>query len=155
MHGRSARLRCRHACTWVACTALLAVALAGCHRTPAEQQIRQAIESAAAAARANDTHGVLDVVSKDFVGNDGDLDRHGLRQLLVVRSLRQDKTSVLVGPIAFERRGDRIIAKFKLVLGGGRPGGLLPDRSEIYGMTTAWRDEGGRWRCYSASWSSR
>lgn len=132
---------------------LVLAMLAACHRAPAERQIRQAIDTAATAARANDTHGVLAVVSDDFSGNDGEMDRHGLRQLLAVRALRQDRTGVLVGPIAFEHRGDRIIAKFNLVLAGGKPGDLLPDQSAIYAMTTAWRREGGDWICYNANWS--
>ena len=135
--------------------AMLAVlALAACHRAPAEQQIRETIESAAAAARANDTGTLLAIVSDDFSGNDGELDRHGLRQLLAVRALRQDKTGVLIGPVAFEHKGDRIVAKFNLVLTGGKPGDLLPDRSAIYAMTTAWRREGSNWRCYNARWES-
>lgn len=141
---------------------LAMLALADCHRAPAEQQIRHAIDTAATAARADDVHGVLDVVSDDFSGNDGELGRRGLRQLLAVRALRQDKTGVLIGPVSFERKGlprtrsggDRIIAKFNLVLTGGKPGDLLPGQSAIYAMTTAWRREGGDWVCYSAHWTS-
>lgn len=139
----------------IACLALAALMLAACHREPAEQQIREAIDAAATAARANDTHGVLAVASDDFSGNGGELDHHGLRQLLAVRALRQDKTSVLIGPVSFEHNGDRIIAKFNLVLTGGKPGDLLPDRSAIYAMTTAWRREGSKWRCYNAHWQSK
>jgi len=135
------------------CAVLAMLALVACHRAPAEQQIRQAVDAAATAARANDTHGVLAVVSDDFSGNDGELDRRGLRQLLAVRVLRQDKTGVLIGPVSFEHKGDRIVAKFNLVLTGGKPGDLLPDQSAIYAMTTAWRLEGSDWRCYNASWS--
>ena len=131
---------------------LVVWALAGCHRTPAEQLVREAIDAAAVAARANDTHGVLDVVSDDFTGNEGALDRRGLRRLLAVRALRQDKTGVLIGPVSFEHRGERIVAKFNLVLTGGKPGDLLPDQSAVYAMTTAWRREGGMWKCYSAIW---
>ena len=134
--------------------ALAAFALASCHRAPAEQQIRQAIDSAAAAARVNDTSGVLASISDDFAGNDGELDRHGLRRLLALRALRQDRTGVLVGPASFEHKGDRIVAKFNLVLTGGRPGDLLPDQSAIYAMTTAWRREGGEWKCYNATWTN-
>lgn len=132
---------------------LAACALASCHRAPAEQQIRQAIDAGATAARANDPSGMLAVVSDDFIGNDGDLDKRGLRQLLALRALRQDRTGVLVGPVSFEHEGDRIVAKFNLVLTGGRPGDLLPDQSAIYAMTTAWRREGSHWRCYSAGWT--
>lgn len=132
---------------------LVVVALAACHHALAEQQVRQAIESAAAAARANDPSDVLAVVSDDFTGNDGDLDRRGLHRLLALRALRQDRTGILLGPISFERKGDRIVARFKLVLTGGKPGDLLPDQSSIRTMTTAWRREDGKWRCYSAMWS--
>lgn len=134
---------------------LVAFLLAACHHAPAEKQILDAIDAAAAAARANDTRGVLEVVGDDFSGNDGELDSRGLRQLLAVRVLRQDKTGVLIGPVSFEHKGDRVMAKFNLVLTGGKPGDLLPDRSAIYAMTTAWRLEGGHWRCYNAHWESK
>lgn len=135
------------------CLLFVACVLASCHRTPAEQQIRQSIDAAATAARANDVSGVLAVVGDDFTGNDGDIDKRGLHQLLAVRALRQDKTGVLVGPVAFERKGDRIVASFNLVLTGGKPGDLLPEQSAVYAMTTAWRREGGAWVCYNATWS--
>ncbi len=132
-----------------------------CHRTPDEQQIRQAIESAASAARGNDAKGVLAVVSDDFTGNDGDFDKRELGQMLALRALRQDRTGVLIGPISFEHKslprtrsgGDRIVATFRLTLTGGKAGELLPDQVKVYDMTTAWRREGGEWRCYDASWS--
>ena len=139
----------------MACLMLVLAMLTACHRAPAEQQIRQAIDDAATAARANDTPGVLAVVSKDFSGNADEMDRQGLRQLLALRALRQDKTGILIGPVSFEHKGDRIVAKFNLVLTGGKPGDLLPDRSAIYAMTTAWRLEGGDWRCYNAHWESK
>jgi hypothetical protein len=150
--ARLSRTRARHAAFAMALL-LLVWAFAGCHRTPAEQQVREAIDAAVVAARANDTHGVLELVSDEFTGNEGALDRRGLRQLLAVRALRQDKTGVLIGPVSYEHRGDRIVAKFNLVLTGGKPGDLLPEQSAVYAMTTAWRREGGQWICYSASWS--
>ncbi|HEX5961271.1 MAG TPA: hypothetical protein VFY97_08515 [Rhodanobacteraceae bacterium] len=136
------------------CLLLVLAALAACHRTPAEQQIRQAIDAAAVAAHANDVRGVLAVVGDDFTGNHGDFDKRGLHRLLAVRALRQDKTGVLVGPVTFEHRGERIVAKFNLVLTGGKPGDLLPEQSAIYAMTTAWRRESGEWKCYNAAWTS-
>ena len=139
----------------MACLMLALAMLTACHRAPAEQLIRQAIDSAATAARANNTSGVLTAVGDDFTGNDGDFDRKGLRRLLALRALRQDKTGVLIGPVSFEHNGNRIIAKFNLVLTGGKPGDLLPERSTIYAMTTAWRLEGSDWRCYNAHWDSK
>lgn len=132
---------------------MLACVLAACHHAPAEQQIRQAMDAAASAARANDPSGVLVVVSDDFTGGQGDLDRQGLRRLLAVRALRKDQTGILMGPVSFEHTGERIVAKFNLVLTGGKPGDLLPDAHAILAMTTAWRRDGGKWVCYSATWS--
>lgn len=136
--------------------------LAACHRDSDESQVRAAIAQAASAARANDSGGVLDVVAEDFTGNDGDLDRHGLRQLLTLRALRHDSTGVLVGPVSVERQGlprtgsggDRLIATFTLTLTGGKPDSLLLDQAAVYAMTTAWRRDGHTWRCYNALWKS-
>ncbi|HEX7371049.1 MAG TPA: hypothetical protein VF284_12295 [Rhodanobacteraceae bacterium] len=139
----------------VALLIAFAVVAAGCHHTPAEQQVRQAIDAAATAARNGDTGGVLALVADDFTGNDGDFDRHSLRQFLAWRALRQDRTGVLVGPVTFARQGDRISATFNLVLTGGKPGDLLPNQSAIYAMTTAWRREHGKWVCYNATWRQR
>lgn len=130
-----------------------AVLVSGCHRDSAEVQVGNAIRAAATAARANDVHGVLAVVSVDFIGNGGDFDRVALQRLLAVRALRQDQTGVLVGRVTFTRRGDRMLARFNLVLTGGRPGDLLPAESTSLPMTTAWRRVGGKWLCYSAQWS--
>ena len=132
---------------------MLAIAmLAGCQRTPDEQQVRQAISEAAAAARSNDAGGLLAWVSADFIGNEGDLDRDGLRRMLALRAFRHDSTGVLIGPVSIERQGDRMIATFSLTLTGGRSDSLLPNQAESFSMNTAWRREGGRWRCYSATW---
>lgn len=137
----------------LAATFAVMALLAGCQRTPAEQQVRDAIGHAVAAARANEPRGVLAVVADDFTGNAGELDRTTLRQFLAARALRQDRTGVLVGPITFERRGERLVATFNLVLTGGRAGDLLPADSAIYRMTTAWRREHGKWVCYNAAWT--
>jgi ketosteroid isomerase-like protein len=134
---------------------VLLPALSACHRGSDEDQVRQAIASAATAARNNDADGVLDHVSDDFTGNDGYLDRHGLKQMLALRAFRQDSTGVLVGPVSVERRGDRLIATFTLTLTGGKPGSLLPDQADVFAMSTAWKREGREWRCYSATWKRK
>src|SRR5690348_5927775 len=149
------RVKCpRFVRAWIALPLLCLLSLSACHRTPDEQQVRQAIASAAAAARANDADGMLAVVDDDFVGNDGVLDRHGLKQMLVLRAFHKDSTGVLIGPVSIERQGDRLIARFTLTLTGGKPDSLLPDRADVFAMSTAWRKDSGKWRCYSANWSS-
>lgn len=139
----------------LACSLLWLPMLAGCHRTPDEEQVRQAISSAAAAARDNDADGLLQQVSEDFVGNDGELDRRGLKRMLVVRAFRRDSTGVLIGPVSIERQGDRLVATFTLTLTGGKPDSILPDRADVFAMSTAWKREGRHWRCYSADWKQK
>jgi ketosteroid isomerase-like protein len=134
---------------------LVLLALPACHHGSDEDQVRQAIAFAATAARNNDAAGVLAEVSDDFTGNDGDLDRRGLKQMLALRAFRQDSTGVLVGPVSIERQGDRLIASFTLTLTGGKPGSLLPDQADVFAMSTAWKREGGEWRCYSATWKGK
>ena len=134
---------------------VLAMLCVGCHRTSDEVQVREAITAAATAARDNDADGVLGTTSDDFIGHDGVMDRHGLRQMLALRALRHDSTGVLVGPITVERQGDRLVATFTLTLTGGRTDSLLPDQADLFDMTTAWRREGRHWRCYSANWRRR
>ncbi|HEX5354021.1 MAG TPA: hypothetical protein VFW60_08080 [Rhodanobacteraceae bacterium] len=154
----TAQVRCVKSSRWLASAIVLSMVLAmlaGCHRMPAEQQIRQTIDAAAKAARSNDVHGVLAAVAKDFTGHDGAFDRKGLHRLLALRALRQDRTGVLIGPVSFEHKGGRIIARFNLVLTGGKPDDLLPSGNAIFAMTTAWRRESGHWVCYNAEWASK
>lgn len=139
----------------LACVLLLLPLISGCHRTPDEEQVRQAIAAAADAARNNDAGGVLAQVSKDFIGNEGDFDRRDLQRFLALRALRQDNTGVLIGPVSVKWQGERLIATFALTLTGGKSGSLLPDHAAVYAMTTAWRREGSHWRCYSADWRQK
>lgn len=133
--------------------ALFALGLAACHRTPAEQQVREAIDSAAQAARDTDAGTLGDLLTDDFDGNGGDLDVRRLKNLLRVYHFRGEKVSVLLGPVSVEPRGRRLVATFTATLGGG--GRLLPDRLGVYEVQTAWREEDGDWRCYSASWKRK
>lgn len=139
----------------LACALLWLPLIAACHRTPDEERVRQSISAAADAARNNDADGVLAQVSDDFVGNNGDLDRRGLKQMLALRAFRHDSTGVVLGPISVQRQGDRLIAKFTLTLTGGKPDSLLPDQADVFAMSTAWKREGGDWRCYSATWKQK
>lgn len=127
--------------------------LAGCSSTPAEQQVREAIAAAAAATEQGDAGALSDILSENFDGNDGLLDRRRLLGMLRVRRLRDARTTVVVGPIDIEARGERLLAMFTVTLGGGR--GLLPDQVGVYKVRTAWRNQDGDWRCYNARWERK
>lgn len=129
---------------------ILGLLLAGCQRTPAEQQIRAAIAAAAQATETTTAGAFADVLSEDFDGNQGAFDRKQLANLLRMAHLRGEKVRVVLGPVTLEARGARYVARFTATLGGG--GKLLPERLGVYRVETAWREEDGDWRCYSASW---
>lgn len=138
--------------TRYAAFALLAV-LAACTSTPAEQQIREAIEAAATAAEHADAAAFGDVLGNDFDGNHGELDRPRLLNMLRVQRLRGAKPGVLLGPIHIEARGERYVASFTATLTGG--GRILPDRIGVYTIETAWKKDSNTWLCYSATWKRK
>lgn len=112
--------------------------------------MRAAIQQAVEAARSRDAGALDDLLTPDFVMPDSRFDRRRLLGLLRVAKLRNEKVSVLLGPVDVEMRGERIVATFTVTLGGG--GRLIPERLGVYRVESAWREEGGDWLCYSARW---
>lgn len=134
-------------------TLALMLALAGltaCHRTPDEIRVRAAIASVAEAAERGVARDVLAPLSEDFDGNGGELDRRALGNLVRVFALRGEHIGVTVGPVAVERRGERLVATMTVALTGG--GRLLPDQGGRYRVQSAWRQQDGQWLCYTATW---
>ncbi len=132
-------------------TALCALALAGCRRTPDEARVRAAIAAVAQAAEAGAASDVVAPLSDDFDGNSGQLDRRQLAGMVRLLGLRDEHIGVTMGPVSIEHRGERMVASFTVTLtsGGGR---LLPDQLGVYQVESAWRKEDGTWHCYTASW---
>lgn len=134
----------------LAVAALFALALPGCHRTPDEARVRAAIAAVAQAAEAGSASGVGEPLSEDFDGNAGALDRRGLTNVVRLLALRGEHIGVTMGPVSIEPRGQRMVATFTVTLTSG--GRLLPDQLGIYQVESAWRNEDGTWRCYTATW---
>ena len=101
-------------------------------------------------------HRVSDVmasVSDDFGGRDG-MDKPGLRHMLTLLSLQNRRLGVALGPLDVKVIGDRATVDFTLAASGGS-GRLLPERAQVYDVTTGWRLEGGDWKLISASWKEK
>ena len=130
---------------------LALLALAGCHRTPDEERIRQAIATASQAAEQADAGALAGVLSDDFDGNGGQTDKRELTGLLRAAKFRGETIHALIGPIDVEQRGDRYIAKFSVTLTSG--GKLLPAQMGVYQVESGWRREGKAWVCFTATWS--
>ncbi|MEP6897805.1 MAG: hypothetical protein ABI870_04685 [Rhodanobacter sp.] len=129
--------------------ALCATLLPGCHRTPDEAQVRDAMASMAHAVEAGSAGDASTPLSDDFDGNAGELDRRALANMIRLTTLHDEHIGVTMGPIAIERRGERIVASFTVTL---TRGGTLPDQLGVYRVESAWRKDGRRWLCYTASW---
>ena len=132
--------------------AAMALALGACHRAPDESLVRKGIDAAEQAAEHADTSALGDVLSEDFTGNDGAMDRRQLLGILRAAAFRGETIHALSGPVQVEPRGDRYIARFTVTLTSG--GKLLPAQIGVYQVETAWRREGHDWRCYSAIWKA-
>ncbi len=143
----------RHVIPPILILLLVAGVLGACSRTPDEQQVRDGISAAASATEQGDARAFGKILSEDFDGNEGELDRQRLLNMLRVQHLRGAKPGVLLGPVSVEKRGGRLVADFTVTLSGG--GRVLPDRVGVYKVQTAWKQEGSSWLCYTASWTRK
>ena len=131
---------------------LLATSLTACHRTPDESRVRQGIEKAGHAAEQADASALDAVLSEDFDGNHGEMERRQLLALLHAAKFRGETIHALTGPVEIEQHGDRYVARFTVTKTSG--GRMLPSSIGVYHVETGWRKDGREWRCYSATWTS-
>ena len=131
----------------------LFVALAGCDSTPPEDKLRATITKMQTDGENHQVGDVMDSVAEDF-GGGGGMDRQALHRMLLGISMRNAELGVTIGPVDVEVIGERATAEFTLGASGGA-GGLLPDRAQVYDVTTGWRLEDGEWKLISASWKEK
>lgn len=124
---------------------------AACARPPHAEAIRAAIHAMQEAAEHRQPAGVMQHLADDFVGNDGEFDRAGLERLVRARMLAQS-VGVSIGSVDVELDGDRATARFPMTVTDGS-GRWLPDRRADLDVVTGWKLEGGKWRCYNATWT--
>ena len=89
---------------------LAATLLVACSRTPDEQHIRETIAQMQEAVEQGAPRDFMAYVSADFIGNQGEVDRNGLANVLRVEVLRNERQTVLLGPIDVTLQGDRATA---------------------------------------------
>jgi ketosteroid isomerase-like protein len=130
------------------------LAIAACHRVPDEQRIRATIDAMQAAVEARDPRAFMDHVSTDFTGNEGQVDRTSLHNLLRVQVFRNESIGVTLGPIDVTLQGDRATVHLVATLSGGS-GNWLPERGAVLEITSGWRKQDGEWRCYNATWERK
>lgn len=130
---------------------VLLVALPGCRRPAAEEQIRQTLQAMATAVGDGDARAFMAPVADDFAADTWQLDRRGARLLLNREMRARERVRMRLLDIEVEPAGeDRASAHFHAVLTGGS--GLIPDEGGWYRVTTGWRRDGADWELISASW---
>jgi hypothetical protein len=130
------------ACALIACVLL---SMTGCHRTPAEQAIRETIAAMQKASDAHDVGAVVAPLADDFAGNSDE----GMRFV----QLRESTIHATLGPITIALQGtDRATADFTAVFTGGE--GLLPSDGQVEQIHTGWRLDGSKWKLISAEWKA-
>jgi hypothetical protein len=132
---------------------VLLLALTGCHRKPDEVVIRQGIDAAVQAAEQEDVSALLGELTDDFGGNNNEMSRQDLGNLLRLAKLRGETLHAVLGPVDVEPRGERYVADFTVTLTSG--GKIFPSQLGVYKVETAWRREGHDWRCYEATWTQQ
>lgn len=128
----------------------LLAALAGCTRTPPEQQLRDTIARMADAVERRDAAALLAHVADDFTRDDGGLDRRQLRSLLLGIFLRNQRIGVYPAVREVRVDGTRAVVRLGLLATGGS--GLLPEQGRTWNLTTGWRRDGD-WKVFNARWS--
>jgi hypothetical protein len=133
--------------------ALLTLAVAGCHRTPDEIQVRQAVDKAVQATEQVDVPAVVEPLSDDFDGNHGAMTRQDIGNLMRAARFRGETLHAVLGPVDVQPRGERYVASFTVTLSSG--GKVFPSQLGVFKVETAWRREGRHWRCYNATWTQQ
>lgn len=128
---------------------MLALWLVGCGRPADEQALRDTIAAMQAAAEQRSISGVMDHVTEDFGGSHG-LDHAGLRRLLQVQFLGNQRIGVTLGPIDVEMQGDRAKVTFSVLLTGSSR--YIPERGRAHEVVSGWRIVDGEWRIFFAEW---
>jgi hypothetical protein len=133
-----------------ACLLALVCLLPGCSAGPEEAALRARIDGMVAAAQARDAVALAEPLADDFVG-EGGLDRDGLRRMAVATFLRNSSVSLAMGPVDVRMQGETARAEFSQAASGGS-GGWLPERGQVYQVTTDWRFSEGEWWLIAADW---
>jgi hypothetical protein len=139
---------------WPIAVAVVLATLSGCHRTPAEQAIRDTITQMQKAGNDHDVDALIAPLSDDFIGTEDqgeNLDRKTFGRYVRLILMRESNIHASLGPITVTVQDDHhATASFTAALTGGS--GLLPSDGQLEQIDTAWRLEGSTWKLLSAQW---
>lgn len=129
---------------------LVLMSLAGCSRSAPEDRLRARINAMQDALEARRPTDFVAGIAEDFSSDSG-LDREGVRNLLRLQVLRNERIGATLGPLKIELHGERASVTFSAMLTGSR-GGLLPDNARAWSVRSGWRDGPDDWQLIHAQW---
>lgn len=136
----------------------LSLVLTACGKEPSiEQQIIASLETMEADAEEGRFMDFMTHVAQDFKGQQGALNRQDFQRFMVLqinKTRRVYATFLPIKVIGIPAMVGEPEAKatFRLLLTGGE--GLLPERGQLFDVSTAWVREGGDWLLLSADWET-
>jgi hypothetical protein len=133
---------------------LLALAvLAGCGREPTlEQQIIAAITEMESYGEEGRRGDFMAMVHDAFTGQGGVMTRDEFRLFMILQWNQNQRLQAQLFPIHVTDLGqDQASARFRALITGGR--GLIPERGQLYEISTVWVLEGGDWLLLNADWT--
>jgi ketosteroid isomerase-like protein len=135
-------------------SAVLALMLVACSRTPPEESLRRTIGQMQAAIEKRDAVTLADGLAEDFIGPDG-MDRKGAQRLAQLVFFRNQEVGVTLGPLDIQlQEGGATVACTAALTGGGNAS-LLPSSGQVYDVTMQWRQDGDDWELVNAEWSPK
>ncbi|NNE06741.1 MAG: hypothetical protein HKN15_13550 [Xanthomonadales bacterium] len=136
----------------VALAALAILLVSACGSEPTlEQQIIAVINEMEENAETVERRDFMSRIDESFVGQEGELDRDSFQRFMFYQWSQNQRLHAQLFPITVVRQGvNSAGASFKVLVTGGP--NLLPDRGQLFDVTTTWIKQDDRWMLARANW---
>ena len=132
--------------------------LSACGKEPSvEQQVIASLETMEADAEEGHFVDFMSHVAKNFKGQQGQLGRQDFQRFMMLQINKNRRVYATFFPIkvigtpALEGEPEAT-ATFRLLVTGGE--GFLPERGQLFDVSTSWVREGGDWLLLGADWEA-
>jgi hypothetical protein len=119
-----------------------------------ETQLRSQLEALLQAARDHKVDTLMALLSEDFRGEGQQpIDRKATRQFIAYHFLRNPTVHILASNIAIDLLPPTARINLDVAVAGGS--GVLPERGQIYHLTTEWQKRDAGWLLTHARWQGQ
>ena len=134
------------------CLALVLLLVTACGgEQTVEQQIIATIIEMEAYGEEGRRGSFMKMVHETFIGQQGAMTRDEFRLFMIMQWNRNQRLQAQLFPIRVrELEQGQASANFRALITGGR--GLIPERGQLYEITTVWVKSDGDWLLTEADW---